>query len=71
MIKGKRRKWQRILLFRNDCEHFKQGDIFVRKGTCNLRATRKDLDIMYNGRQNRSVEIYNDSLFEQELYITE
>ena len=30
-----------------------KGDIYIRKGTCNLKADRRDIDGMYEGRQQK------------------
>jgi len=38
----------------------KKGDIYIRKGTCNVKATREDLDNFYNNKNKKGVEIYSD-----------
>lgn len=39
-----------------------KGDIYLRKGTCNLKATRMDLDRMYKYRGSLDIKIYDDTI---------
>lgn len=43
---------------RDSGKSIKQGDIFVRIGTCNRRATREDIDAMYKRNLKISIKIY-------------
>ena len=37
-----------------------KGDIYIRKGTCNLKATRMDIDNMYNNNGELSISAFED-----------
>lgn len=36
------------------------GDIFIRKGTCNLKATRSDINLMYENNKEKKIRIFDD-----------
>lgn len=50
-------------VIKNECGSVKQGDIYIRKGTINTKANRKDIDEMYLGRQLQQVIPYDDNIF--------
>lgn len=39
-----------------------KGDVYIRKGTCNLKANRMDLDRMYKYRGTLDIKIYDDTI---------
>lgn len=39
-----------------------KGDVYIRKGTCNLKANRMDLDRMYKYRGGLDIKIYDDTI---------
>lgn len=41
-------------------EKIEKGDIYIRKGTCNLKATRIDIDNMYNNNGELSISAFED-----------
>jgi len=47
-------------MFKNECGNAKKGDIFIRKGSINTKATRKDLDDIYLNRQFQEIKPYDN-----------
>ena len=41
-------------------EKIEKGDIYIRKGTCNLKATRMDIDNMYRNNGELSISAFED-----------
>ena len=46
----------------------KQGDVYIRKGTCNKKATRCDLDNIYKNNGSVNVKIHDDILVVEPLH---
>lgn len=53
-------------VIKSDGVRFKQGDIFVRIGTCNRKAAREDIDSMYKRNIKANIEIYGQSVYVQQ-----
>ncbi len=49
-------------VIRSDCGKAKQGDIFIRTGTCNRKANRTDIDAMYKRNLHASIKLFSDSV---------
>lgn len=49
-------------VIRSDSCRAKQGDIFIRTGTCNRKANRADIDAMYKRNLRASIKLYSDSV---------
>ena len=47
-------------MLKNECGNAKKGDIFIRKGSINTKATRKDLDDIYLNRQFQEIKPYDN-----------
>ena len=47
-------------MIKNECGRAKKGDIFIRKGSINTRATRKDLDYIYLNGQVQEIKPYDN-----------
>lgn len=47
-------------MLKNECGKAKKGDIFIRKGSINTKATRKDLDDIYLNRQFQEIKPYDN-----------
>lgn len=53
-------------VIKTDGARFKQGDIFVRIGTCNRKAAREDIDSMYKRNIKANIKIYGQSVYVQQ-----
>lgn len=49
-------------VLRSDYGKAKQGNIFIRTGTCNRKANRADIDAMYKRNLRASIKLYSDSV---------
>jgi hypothetical protein len=49
-------------MLKNECGNAKKGDIFIRKGSINTKATRKDLDDIYLNKQFQEIKPYGNSI---------
>jgi|GEM_PF-1220180 len=47
-------------VIKNECGNLKQGDIYIRKGSINANATRRDLDDIYFNRQLQQIVPYDN-----------
>lgn len=53
-------------IIKRDGASAKQGDIFVRVGTCNRKAVREDIDAMYKRNIKANIKIYGQSVHVQQ-----
>ncbi len=53
-------------VIKRDGISYKQGDIFVRIGTCNRKAVREDIDAMYKRNIKANIKIYGQSVYVQQ-----
>lgn len=56
-------------IIKNECGSVKQGDIYIRKGSINVKATRRDLDDIYTNRHQQYIIPYDDSIIIEPIYI--
>jgi len=49
-------------MLKNECGKAKKGDIYIRKGSINTKATRRDLDDIYLNRQFQEIKPYCNSI---------
>lgn len=56
-------------VIKNECSNVKQGDIFIRKGSFNSKATRRDLDEIYFDRGVQQIVPYDNSIIIEPIHI--
>lgn len=56
-------------IIKNECGSVKQGDIYIRKGSINVKATRRDLDDIYINSDRQKIVPYDDYIIVEPIHI--
>jgi hypothetical protein len=56
-------------VIKNECSGIKLGDIYIRKGSINVRATRSDLNDIYVKRGLQQIVPYEDAIIIEPIYM--
>ncbi|QLY81212.1 ATP-binding protein [Clostridium intestinale] len=59
----------RPYMIKNECGTVKQGDIYIRKGSINVKATRRDLDDIYTNQYQQYIIPYDEGIIIEPVYI--
>ena len=49
--------------------YLQQGQVFIRRNSDNFKANRRDLDEIYESREKRNIQVYNDEIEETEFVV--